>query len=257
MNDELKNKSALSAYNSTFGTAASVVYGQKTIDFTLFYCDRKTMEIAVHPDSTVIVKAPVQSDITLIEKKIIKRARWILRQLNYFKQFTPKTPDRCYVNGETHWYLGKQYRLKLAIGAENSVKLSHGFFHITCRNEPTPETAKKLLNQWYSEKAQQQFAQSLDRCWQKFNNLGIGIGIGKPKLSIKRMQKRWGSLSDKGTITLNTDLVRAPKECIDYVVTHELCHLKYHNHSPEFYKLLDSVIPGWEKIKHKLELSMV
>lgn len=67
----------------------SVVYGRKTIDFSLLYCDRKTMEIAVHPDSTVIVKAPVQSDIALIEKKIMKRARWILRQLNYFKQFNP------------------------------------------------------------------------------------------------------------------------------------------------------------------------
>ncbi|MDH3347165.1 MAG: M48 family metallopeptidase, partial [Desulfobulbaceae bacterium] len=96
----------------------SVVYGRKTIDFSLLYCDRKSMEIAVHPDSTVIVKAPVQSDITLIEKKIIKRARWILRQLNYFKQFNPKTPDRCYVNGETHLYLGKQYRLKLTEGPE-------------------------------------------------------------------------------------------------------------------------------------------
>ena len=231
----------------------SVVYGRKSIDFSLFYCDRKTMEIAVNPDSTVIVKAPMQSDTALIEKKIIKRARWILRQLNYFNQFNPKKPDRCYVNGETHLYLGKQYRLKLAEGPENSVKLSRGFFHITCRSEPNPDTAKKLLNQWYSEKAQLQFAESVDRCWQKFN----GLDIGQPILSIKRMQKRWGSLSDKGTVTLNTDLIRAPKECINYVVTHEFCHLKYHDHSPEFYKLLDSVIPGWEKIKHKLELSMV
>ena len=230
----------------------SVVYGRKIIDFSLLYCCRKTMEIAVHPDNTVIVKAPVQSDIGLIEKKIMKRARWILRQLNYFKQFNPKTPDRCYVNGETHLYLGKQYRLKLAEGPENSVKLSRGFFHITYRSEPTSNAAKKLLNQWYFKKAQLQFAESMDRCRQKFN----GLGINQPKLSIKRMQKRWGSLSDKGTITLNTDLVRAPKECIEYVVTHELCHLKYHDHSPEFYKLLDSVIPGWEKIKHKLEVGM-
>ena len=163
----------------------SVVYGRKTIDFSLLYCDRKTMEIAVHPDSTVIVKAPEQSDIALIEKKIIKRARWILGQLNYFKQFNPKTPDRCYVNGETHLYLGKQYRLKLAEGPENSVKLSRGFFHITSRSEPTPNAAKKLLNQWYSEKAQLQFAVSMDRCWQKF----YGLGIGQPKLSIMRMQK--------------------------------------------------------------------
>lgn len=231
----------------------SVVYGQKTIDFSLLYCERKTMEIAVHPDCTVVVKAHAQSDITLIEKKVIKRARWILKQLNYFKQFDPKTPDRCYVNGETHLYLGKQYRLKFAQGPENSIKLSRGFFHITYRSESTPTATKKLLYRWYSEKAQLQFVESMERCWQKLN----GLGIGKPKLSIKRMQKRWGSVSDKGTVTLNTDLIRAPKECIDYVVTHELCHLKYHDHSTEFYKLLDSVIPGWEKIKHKLELSMV
>jgi len=231
----------------------SVVYGRKTIDFSLFNCDRKTIEIAVHPDSTVIVRAPVQSDIAIIEKKILKRARWIIRQLNYFKQFNPKTPERCYVNGETHLYLGKQYRLKLIEGRDNSVKLSRGFFHITCRNQPTPDTARKLLNQWYLERAQLQFAESMDRCWEK----SYALGIGKPKLFIKRMQKRWGSLSDKGAVTLNTDLIRAPKECIDYVVTHELCHLKYHDHSSEFYKLLDSVMPGWEKIKHKLELSMV
>lgn len=231
----------------------SVVYGRRTINFSLLYCDRKTMEISVHPDSSVIVKAPVESDIMLIEKKIIKRARWILRQLNYFKQFNPKTPERCYVTGETHLYLGKQYRLKLVEGSENSVKLSRGFFHITCRSEPIPDTARKLLNQWYLEKAQLQFTKSMDCCWQKFD----GLGINKPELSIKRMQKRWGSLSGKGTVTLNTDLIRASEECIDYVIVHELCHLKYYDYSTAFYMLLSSVLPGWEKIKHKLELSMV
>lgn len=84
----------------------------KPIDYNLYYCDRRTMEIAVHPDSSVIVKAPMDSDILMIEKKINKRARWIIRQLNYFKQFTPKTPSRCYVSGETHLYLGKQYTRK-------------------------------------------------------------------------------------------------------------------------------------------------
>lgn len=231
----------------------SVVYGRKTIDFSLLYCDRKTMEIAVLPDSTVVVKAPVQSDVALIEKKVIKRARWILRQLDYFKQFNPKTPDRCYVGGETHRYLGKQYRLKLEEGPKNSVKLSRGFFHVTCRSELTPTAVKNLLNQWYSAKAQVQFAESMDRCWQRFKDMGLD----QPKLSIRRMQRRWGSLSGRGTVTLNTNLIRAPKECIDYVVTHELCHLKYPDHGSKFYKLLDSVIPGWERIKHKLELSMV
>lgn len=231
----------------------SIVYGSKIIDYHLYYCDRRTMEIAVQPDSLIIVKAPMDSDLLTIEKKINKRARWIIRQLNYFKQFTPKTPSRCYVNGETHLYLGKQYRLKIAMGTEDSVKLSRGFFQITCRDKLTPGIAQKLLNRWYLEKAFLQFNESMERCWPKFNK----FDFTKPSISIKRMQKRWGSLTDKGTVILNVDLVKAPKECIDYVVIHELCHLKYNFHGPDFYKLLDSMSPGWEKIKKKLELTMV
>lgn len=231
----------------------SFVYGRNAIDYNLFYCKRRSMEIAVHPDCTVVVKAAAGSDIALIEQKVMKRARWILRQQNYFRQFTPKTLGRCYVNGETHLYLGKQYRLKIVQGDDNSVKLSRGFFHITLREEPNPERAKKLLSKWYAEKAFLQFNESLERCWPRFTH----FASQKPALSIKRMQKRWGSLSDNGTVTLNTNLVKAPKECINYVVIHELCHLKYRDHSPEFYKLLNTVIPGWEKVKHKLELGMV
>jgi predicted metal-dependent hydrolase len=227
-------------------------YGCHSIDYTLLYCERKTMEIAVHPDCSVVVKASPGSDISLIEKKICKRARWILRQRNYFLQFTPKTPDRFYINGETHRYLGKHYRLTIAQGSENSVKLSRGFFHVTLRDEPHPETTKKLLRKWYSEKAALQFNNSMERCWPKIH----GVAFPKPAIFIKWMRKRWGSLSDKGMVTLNPELVKAPKECTDYVVTHELCHLKYHDHSPEFYKLLDAVIPGWEKVKHRLELSL-
>ena len=237
----------------TEGNKQSFLYGQRNIEYSLFYCQRKMMEIAVHPDCTVIVKAPEGSDFALIEKKLKKRARWVLKQLNYFKQFTPRTPHRSYISGETHLYLGKQYRLKIIQGDKNEIKLSKGFFLVTCRNNPNPITVKKLMDKWYLEKANKQFNVSMDRCWSKFSHLGLE----QPKISIKRMQKRWGSLSEKGTITLNTNLIKAPKDCIDYVVLHELCHLISHDHSPKFYKKLDSVIPGWEKIKHKLELSMV
>ena len=70
------------------------------------------------------------------------------------------------------------------------------------------------------------------------------------------MRKRWGSLSANGMLTLNADLIRAPRECIDYVITHELSHLRYKNHGPEFYRFLDKVMPDWEKRKHKLEVTL-
>lgn len=234
---------------SVAGDKGLVIYGQESIAYRLFYCARKTMEIAVHPDGAVIVKAPFQSDIASVEKKIRKRAGWILRQQHYFRQFYPRTPARSYVSGETHLYLGKRYRLKITDGAENSVKLSRGFFHVTCCTSAAPEKAKALLDQWYLEKARLQFEESLERCWQKFKS----PGSQKPKTAIRRMQKRWGSLSDKGRLTLNSNLIQAPRECIEYVVTHELCHMKYRNHGPEFYALLNAICPDWQKIKHRLE----
>ncbi len=110
-----------------------------------------------------------------------------------------------------------------------------------------------LLDQWYTEKAEKQFHHAFERCWPKFEKQGTP----RPDIQIRKMKSRWGSLSAKGRLTLNTDLVRAPKECIDYVVTHELCHLKHHNHSPAFYELLEKSMPDWKKRKHKLELALI
>lgn len=229
-----------------------IIYGKNTIEFFLAFSKRKTMEIAVHPDSTIIVKVPINTEIALIEKKVLKRARWILKQLKYFKQFNPKTPKKFYVNGESHLYLGKKYRLKITEGKKNSIKLLRGHFFMTIKNKSTSTVPKEILDSWYIKKASIQFVASIERCWPRF----IEYGFTKPKLTIKNMKKRWGSLSNKGTITLNTELIKAPKECIDYVVIHELCHLIYTNHSIDFYNLLDSILPDWEKIKHKLELSL-
>jgi len=77
-----------------------------------------------------------------------------------------------------------------------------------------------------------------------------------PKLSIRRMKTRWGSLSPKGTLTLNVALIRAPRECIEYVITHELCHMKHPRHDGAFYKLLERHMPDWERRKHKLEMAL-
>jgi predicted metal-dependent hydrolase len=227
-------------------------YGKRSIGYNLFFSHRKTLEIAVHPDRSLIIKAPLGADIPSIEKKLRKRAGWIVKQLNYFRQFNPKTPERRYVSGETHLYLGRRYRLKISHGSTDGVKLTHGFFQVVCGQEYGREAVKKLMDKWYFEKAGVQFHRSFDRCWSLF----VSLDVPKPILLIKPMKKRWGGLSGKGAVTLNTELVKAPRECIDYVVTHELCHLKCHDHSREFYTFLETVLPDWKKIKHKLELGM-
>ncbi len=231
----------------------SFKFGGRVIDYDLLFSNRKTLEIAVHPDRTVVVKAPASAEISAVEKKLQKRASWICRQLEYFRQFEPRQQPKSFIGGETHLYLGRQYRLKTFRGDEDSVKLIRGRFLVSCREDIESENVRKLLKKWYVAKAAVQFNCSLDRCWQKFRF----SGLKKPAINIRQMQKRWGSLSTKGIISLNPELIKASKECIDYVLMHELCHLKHHDHSPAFYRLLTSLVPGWQKIKAKLEIGHI
>ncbi|EKD82302.1 MAG: hypothetical protein ACD_39C01372G0001 [uncultured bacterium] len=231
----------------------SFKFGQKVIDYDLLISNRKTLEISVYPDQTVVVKAPVSAEISAVEKKLHKRAGWICKQLEYFRQFEPRQFPKSFISGETHLYLGRQYRLKIAKADENRVKLIRGKFCVLCREDIESERIRALLKGWYLEKALVQFNDSLHRCWQKFRF----SGLKKPAINIRRMPKRWGSMSAKGMINLNPELIKAPKECIDYVVTHELCHLKHPDHSQAFYNLLASLVPSWQKIKTRLETGLI
>lgn len=233
-------------------TRRALADGKENIDFTLSYVDRKTLEIAVHPDQTVVVKAPLGTDVEEIQRRVFRRAAWIARQLRFFEQFEPRTPARCYVGGETHLYLGRHYRLKISRGDRDAVKLTRGYFEIEVKGDISPKNIKGLLEGWYRGKAVVKFRESLDRCWSHFEK----SSLSKPWLQVKRMRKRWGSLSPNGMLTLNSDLIRAPRECIDYVITHELVHLWYNNHGPEFGRFLDKVMPDWEKRKHRLEVNL-
>jgi predicted metal-dependent hydrolase len=231
----------------------AITYGGEVVEYEVLFATRKTLEIAVHPDLRVVIKAPRGTSEIAIQSRARKRARWIKKQRDYFRQFDPRTPPRQYVGGETHRYLGRQYRLKLIESDKPSVKLTGRFFWVSCPDRNDSYQVKTLLEAWYSQKAHEKFVEYFERCWPEFERLNQA----RPKIQIRRMKSRWGSLSKSDTLTLNVALVQAPRECIDYVITHELCHLLHHDHGPSFYRLLEKVMPDWEKRKHKLELALI
>jgi predicted metal-dependent hydrolase len=234
-----------------------ILYGGRVIEFRILFAARKTMQITVYPDGQVVVKAPVGTEPQVIREKLQKRARWIIRQLGYFDQFEPRTPARRYVGGESHLYLGRRYRLKIEKGKSDQVKLIGSFFYVTVKGPLSSERVKQLLYKWYIEKAKNHFKEILEQCLQRFQREFQGLGVPRPMLLIRRMKTRWGSLSPKGTLTLNMDLIRAPKQCIEYVIIHELCHLRRRHHDTAFYRLLKKHMPDWEKRKHQLERTLV
>lgn len=216
-----------------------------------FLASRRTLAIEVHPDSRVLVRAPVGCSETLIAERVQKRAGWISRQLAEFDRYRPRTPTRQYINGESHLYLGRQYRLKLASGEASSVKLTRSQLLVTLPGAPEPDRIKALLHRWYLDRARAVFTDALDASLLHFR------GVEHPRLIVRTMQSRWGSLSRAGTMTLNVNLVRAPRPCIEYVVIHELCHTRHRDHDARFFKLLGQVMPDWEQRKHRLEAALL
>ena len=224
-----------------------VKYGDREIAYAVEFCRRKTLEISVMPDSAVQIRAPQGASLDAIAQKVQKKASWIVEKQDWFAKFPKAPPPRQYLGGETHLYLGRHYRLKIEKGKERSVKIDGGFIRVVSE-DVRPATVKKIFDEWLRERAKMQFDNVFQACAARFSS-----SISTVRLQIREMKTRWGSLSQGGILTLNIKLIAAPKECIEYVVVHELCHLKYPNHDKKFYRLLETRLPDWEKRKLKLE----
>lgn len=226
-------------------------YGEEIIPYQVFLSpnQRSKVIIDVLPNGKVYVKAPEKYSLQEIKQAIYKRARWIHRHINKIKQQNTYVLPRKYVSGECHYYLGKRYVLKVykANQKNQGVKLTRGQLQVFTPSKDAV-TVKQLLQEWYQEHSEITFERRLEA-------VGTGLSWVKitPTFKLRLMKKQWGSCSPQGKLTLNPHLVKAPRECVDYVILHELCHIKEHNHSKRFYTLLDLHMPGWEVIKAKLD----
>lgn len=226
-----------------------IKFGSQIIPFQLEYRDRKTLEISVYPDMSVKVVAPIKRAYEDIVAKVRKRASWIIEQRYFFSLYLPKLPPKKFISGESHYYLGRQYRLKTINSADSKVILSRGVIHVYSPDRSDSVQIKKLLETWYRQRAALKFSERLDLCHSKIKK----YCITKPTIQIRKMKNRWGSCSKQASIILNSELIKAPSHGIDYVIMHEICHLKHFDHGKDFYNLLVRVMPDWEKRKKRLE----
>ena len=227
-------------------TRDHIQYGATIIDYDIEFAQRKTLSICVNPDSSVCLRAPIDATLEQIQQKVHKRASWILKQKRFFESFGTSTTKRQYISGESHLYLGRQYMLRVKESHVNAVHYQNNIIEIECRHK---KEAGVLLQTWYRQRANIKFQEYAQPIIEQFSVYGV-----KPQsLSIKKMDKRWGYCTIDGHITLNPRLICAPRCCIEYVITHELCHLIYRSHNKEFYALLTKEMPHWEKWKNKLE----
>jgi predicted metal-dependent hydrolase len=225
---------------------AHIQFGSKQIDFVLQYSNRKSLGITVTPELNVLVKAPTDTSLEKVKEKLRKKAPWIIRQQSFFLSFHPKTPARKFKGGETHLYLGRQYRLKIKNAKEETVKLKGKFIEVSTSNN---SRVKQLVSDWYIENARTKFPIIAKPLIDKFKS----HKVEPSSIVLRDMPTRWGSCTPKGKIILNPELIKAPKGCIEYVIAHELCHLIHHDHTQRFMDLQTKEMKDWEKWKTKLE----
>lgn len=229
-----------------------VAYGDVEITFSLRYQPSRVVpRIAIHvePDGSVQVDAPSTAPIVEVLAAVKKRSRWICQHVNAAKARLAHVLPREYVSGETLHYLGRRYRLKVTIDPTASAEVRmRGAFIVVVAPKHDTTSIRSALDSWYRKRAREVFAQRLQAIVEPLRWVHE-----LPPVRLQFMRRQWGSCSPSGRITLNPCLVRAPREAIDYVLLHEVCHLKHHNHSRAFYSTLDRHMPGWRKIKERLD----
>lgn len=233
-------------------TGGNVLYGEDLIRYLVRrQAARKSGRVAIHvdPDGRVLVDAPENASDKQIKTAVTRRARWIHGHLAAIRLRRAHVLPREYVSGESLLYLGRRYRLKVVTKRENpaAVRLRGGYIEVTvpARN---PMAVREALNHWYRGRARLVFEERLEAMASSLRWIRT-----TPAMRLQTMKVQWGSCSPAGRLTLNPHLVKAPRECIDYVLLHELCHLKEHNHSQKFYRLLEQHLPQWRRKKERLD----
>ena len=226
-----------------------IIHEQTEIAFTVELRNRRSTTIQVHRDRTVRVLAPKFSSEKSIKEMVRERAAWILRKQKQFSVMPSCSRKELELtDGDQLDFLGEKYSLQVSTGRAG-IELINRKLCLSAPESSTREQRRKILQKWYRQQSELIFAERVPLCMQTVRQIGIKK---TPEWKSRVLKRSWGSCSGKGRLNLNIELVSAPLPCIDYVILHELCHLKEHNHSPRFYKLMDKVCPDWKLLRKEL-----
>ncbi len=227
----------------------TITAGSRRIPATLHWRDRRTLGLSVAPGCKVEVYAPKRAERCEVENFLQKKAAWMARKLEEQKKYHPLPRPKQYISGESLTFLGRQYRLKVMPGKKVNAAKEGQYLLITVPGDNNNGTVKKAVENWYRQRAKEVFTEKLADGMKIAARHGINT---EPELRIRKMKRRWGSCYTGGKIILNTSLIQVPMHCIEYVIMHELCHLKEGKHDKAFYSLLSRCMPDWRQRKEEL-----
>lgn len=216
---------------------SEVHFGRSAIPYAIVRGQRqKTVAIAVDPLYGVRVRAPRDTPVAKLDRIVHAKAQWILERRRALEDLPPPPSPREFVSGETFLYLGRQYRLKVdgRLAADAGVRLVAGQLRVSRKTD-----AREALVAWYRDRA-------ADRIPRRVAHWAELLDASPGSVLIRDPRKRWGSADAKGNLRFNWRIIQAPTRLVDYVVAHELAHLRYPNHTSQFWALVGTAIPDFD-----------
>jgi predicted metal-dependent hydrolase len=228
-------------------------FGTSTIEYELRRSPRrvKTIEITVDPVDGVRVAAPATASLQRVDMLIRRRAPWILRRLADGANGALLPPKRDFVTGESLDYLGRQYRLRVdrdGASTVGTVRLTRGWFEVHLPRAASASgkaSIVRLLERWYKTHADRKIRQRVAL-------YAARLGVQPARVLVKSQERRWGSCGRDNTLRFNWRIIMAPLSIVDYVVVHELCHLRHSNHGSAFWDSVASVFPDYQQRRERL-----
>jgi hypothetical protein len=218
------------------------------IEFSIQYSRRRTIGISVLPDSSVIVRVPYRTSLKSINRIVREKYNWVLKHRDNYRVQVSNSHKRLFVEAGNHLFRGKESVLRIEKSEKSYIRFYDSTIEVGVERTNDPDLIRRLIYKGYKSEALIHFPLLMSKVLrehedQKFQPAG---------LVIRTMKRRWGSCSNKGVITLSTELIKLDDLYIEYVIAHELCHLKHHNHGPMYYMLLSEVFPEWKTVRKEL-----
>jgi len=219
------------------------------IELQLIYSARRTIAISIRPDSKVILRVPYLTSMRTIERIVREKSDWIIKHRDNYINNPNLISSKKYTNGENHLFRGIGYTLKTETSKKPFFRINGNYMEIGVSRPEDAKAIKRVMYAFYKNQAQTILPEMYKLMVQKFEKQGLI----PDSLIIRTMKRRWGSCSNKGVITLSTELIKLPDRYIEYVIIHELCHLRHHNHGVRYYKLLSELYPDWKEVRREMK----
>lgn len=220
----------------------------KEIKYNVVFSRRRTISIIVSPDKKVTVRAPYKASLRTINKFVLLKSSWIRKHLESKPGISLDHNGKKYTDGESLLFMGREYILKKIRSATPFIRPVSDMIEVGQNDIDKGELTKALLSNWYLIKSREILPVKLMELVSKYRD----YNFSPSGVVVRSLKSRWGSCSSKGRITLNSELIKLGQVFIEYVIIHELCHLKYHNHGTGFYRLLEELFPDYKSIRKEL-----